>query len=444
MGLVGSVLAGVFRLANGVCFLASLVGTALVCCILLIPVVVTIPIHSIRVIKLRRYYTSAVGKLFFDFAASYLLIFGGTKLFIYSNDHRILDETSSVILMSNHRTRVDWMFVGWCYCYFTNLNMKLKIILKNSLKIVPFFGWAMQCLMFIFLSRSRENDLPHIANSLLYLLTSSYNSNAPCILYFPEGTDLSESNKKKSNEFAESKGLASLNYVLYPKTAGFSIIANTLQRYYASKNLPKELVIHDMTIGYKDFSSRRTSEFSILKGEFPSEIHIRVDRIVLNPDAINNDPVSKRITRRSGSSDNILSRSRSRDGLNEGATNSISYDPRKKYESFLYDLYFTKEKILENFYKFHNNNPNVSDWPPLLVASATSQIRCGRSLLIMYTLLLTLVVAGYMYFLTTVVVIIATSLLFGIFKYFNGLDETEKMLHASMVIEREMSGSASF
>jgi lysocardiolipin and lysophospholipid acyltransferase len=120
--------------------------------------------------------------------------------------------------------------------------MRLKIILKKTLKLIPFFGWAMQCLLFIFLSRNRENDLPHIANSLLYLLTSSYTEVAPCILYFPEGTDLSESNKKKSNEFAESKNLPPLKYVLYPKTAGFSVIANTLSRYYTAKQLPKELV----------------------------------------------------------------------------------------------------------------------------------------------------------------------------------------------------------
>ena len=105
MGLVVSLFARLCRLVNGICFLTSLVCTALVCCILLIPVVLTVPLHSIRIIKLRRYYTSAIGKLFFDFAASYLLIFGGTKLFIYCNDDRILHETSSVILMSNHRTR---------------------------------------------------------------------------------------------------------------------------------------------------------------------------------------------------------------------------------------------------------------------------------------------------------------------------------------------------
>ncbi len=435
MGLVVSLFAGLCRLVNGICFLTSLVCTALVCCILLIPVVLTIPWHSLRIIKLRRYYTSAIGKLFFDFAASYLLIFGGTKLFIYCNDDRILHETSSVILMSNHRTRVDWMFVGWCYCYFTNLNMRLKIILKKTLKLIPFFGWAMQCLLFIFLSRNRENDLPHIANSLLYLLTSSYTEVAPCILYFPEGTDLSESNKKKSNEFAESKNLPPLKYVLYPKTAGFSVIANTLSRYYTAKQLPKELVIHDMTIGYKDFSSRRTSEFSILKGEFPSEIHIKVDRIVLNPDSISNDSSTRRSTRRSNSSENLV-RSRSKDGLNEASIGPI-LDPRKKYETFLYDLYLAKEKILENFYS--NNSPNVSDWPPLLVASTAYRNRCSYSLFIMFILLLALVIAGYLYFFSTVIVIIATALLFGVFKYLNGLDETEKMLHASMVIEREMN-----
>ena len=194
-------------------------------------------------------------------------------------------------------------------------------------------------------------------------------------------------------------------------------------------------MIHDMTIGYKDFSSRRTSEFSILKGEFPLEIHIKVDRIVLNPDSISNDSSTRKSTRRSNSSENLV-RSRSKDGLNEASIGSI-LDPRKKYETFLYDLYLAKEKILENFYS--TNSPNVSEWPPLLVASTAYRNRCSYSLFIMFILLLALVIAGYLYFFSTVLVIIATALLFGVFKYLNGLDETEKMLHASMVIEREMN-----
>lgn len=42
----------------------------------------------------------------------------------------------------------------------------------------------------------------------------------PSIFLFPEGTDLSESNKIKSNTFARENNLPLLEYVLYPKPSG--------------------------------------------------------------------------------------------------------------------------------------------------------------------------------------------------------------------------------
>ena len=88
------------------------------------------------------------------------------------------------------------MFAGWCYASKFNLNSSLRIILKDSLRSVPLFGWAMQIMMYIFLSRKREMDIPHIKRMLSYLLCTGA---TPTLFLFPEGTDLSESNKKKSN-----------------------------------------------------------------------------------------------------------------------------------------------------------------------------------------------------------------------------------------------------
>lgn len=69
-----------------------------------------------------------------------------------------------------------------------------KIILKEALKKVPFYGWAMQCFCFLFLKRRWEEDEQHITRVLSHHLGHEYPLQ---ILLFPEGTDLSESNKKK-------------------------------------------------------------------------------------------------------------------------------------------------------------------------------------------------------------------------------------------------------
>lgn len=88
------------------------------------------------------------------------------------------------------------MFAGWYYAFHLNLNADLRVILKESLRSVPIYGWSMQIMMYIFLSRKREQDIPYIRRILSYLLCTGH---APSLLLFPEGTDLNENNKKKSN-----------------------------------------------------------------------------------------------------------------------------------------------------------------------------------------------------------------------------------------------------
>ena len=89
------------------------------------------------------------------------------------------------------------MYAGWCYASLINAATSLKIILKGALRAVPVFGWTMQLMMFIFLSRNRDEDLPHISNVFSYLHSVG---TQPSVLIFPEGTDLSPSNIVKSND----------------------------------------------------------------------------------------------------------------------------------------------------------------------------------------------------------------------------------------------------
>ena len=37
-------------------------------------------------------------------------------MYVYSDDERVLsDQSSKVVMSSNHRTRIDWMFIIWIY-----------------------------------------------------------------------------------------------------------------------------------------------------------------------------------------------------------------------------------------------------------------------------------------------------------------------------------------
>ncbi|XP_073868159.1 lysocardiolipin acyltransferase 1 isoform X4 [Macaca fascicularis] len=122
----------------------------------------------------------------------------------------------SVIIM-NHRTRMDWMFLWNCLMRYSYLRLE-KICLKASLKSVPGF----------------------------------------------------ENSKARSNAFAEKNGLQKYEYVLHPRTTGFTFVVDRLRE---GKNLD---AIHDITVAYPHNIPQ--SEKHLLRGDFPREIHFHVHR----------------------------------------------------------------------------------------------------------------------------------------------------------------------
>lgn len=124
-----------------------------------------------------------------------------------------MDFGETALIICNHRTRVDWMYL-WVLCLRQGQLSGLKIVLKESLKGIPGFGWATQMLLFVFLKRDKSKDLQRVREISDYLVCL----NVPTtLLIFPEGTDLSPSNLLKSLLFAKKEGLAEYQYVLHPK-----------------------------------------------------------------------------------------------------------------------------------------------------------------------------------------------------------------------------------
>ena len=64
------------------------------------------------------------------------------------------------------------------------------------------------------------------------------------ILFFPEGTDLTANTKARSNKFAEKYKLEPYEYVLHPRTAGFSFLVEKMRE--STNNDFKHLNIHLM------------------------------------------------------------------------------------------------------------------------------------------------------------------------------------------------------
>lgn len=186
---------------------------------------------------------------------------------VVTGDNLINDRKRSLILL-NHRTRLDWMFIWMLQSRFQILD-QLKIVLKAQLKHVPGPGWAMQHAAYLFLDRDWEKDQQTI-NSL----TNYYHSaQSPLsLLIFPEGTNLTSHTKQRSNEYAakQKEFNRPYDFTLHPRTTGFTYLLKTMRT--------KDILdaVDDVTIAYEgDFPK---NELEMLKGRIPRAVHFNVKR----------------------------------------------------------------------------------------------------------------------------------------------------------------------
>ncbi|RNF04741.1 acetyltransferase [Trypanosoma rangeli] len=170
------------------------------------------------------------------------------------------------LVILNHRSRIDWLVMFPFFARAGGLRT-LRIVLKDELKRIPIFGWSMQTFRYIFLSRDWANDEATMRGLIAYYRESD----GATIMFFPEGTDLSESNIEKSNAYAARHGLPCFHHVLNPRTTGFIAMANMI----GAANLE----IIDVTLGYTDFvPGERPAEVSVVNGRMPKKVHILCTR----------------------------------------------------------------------------------------------------------------------------------------------------------------------
>ncbi|XP_018618355.2 lysocardiolipin acyltransferase 1 [Scleropages formosus] len=210
-----------------------------------------------------RWLTDRIVATWLTLPVALLELVFGVKVVI-TGDGFIPGERSVIIM--NHRTRLDWMFLWCCLLRYSYLRLE-KICLKAGLKAIPGFGWAMQVASFIFIHRRWEQDRSHMSNMLEYFC----DIREPLqLLIFPEGTDLTENTRARSHEFAEKNGLPKYEYVLHPRTTGFTFIVDMLRK---GDNLD---AVHDITVAYPQNIPQ--TERHLVLGLFPSEIHFHVQR----------------------------------------------------------------------------------------------------------------------------------------------------------------------
>lgn len=213
------------------------------------------------------YSRKATSNLFGAWLALWPFLFekiNKTKV-IFSGD--TVPSKERVLVLANHRTEVDWMYL-WDLALRKGRLGYIKYILKSSLMKLPIFGWAFHVLEFISVERKWEVDELNMHR----MLSTFVDPRDPLWLaVFPEGTDFTEQKCIQGQKFAAENGLPILHNVLLPKTRGFYACVETLRNSLDS--------VYDVTIGYKH---RCPLFMDNVFGTDPSEVHIHVRRIQLN------------------------------------------------------------------------------------------------------------------------------------------------------------------
>ncbi|XP_068617440.1 lysocardiolipin acyltransferase 1-like [Battus philenor] len=206
-----------------------------------------------------------------------------------------VNPNENTIIIMNHRTRVDWNYV-WIALYHAtqksnedNNNSivnstehfeifdkicsgksRNKFVLKDEIKGIPGMGWIMQLNYFLYVKRNWQEDQVNLSQFVNYYKKLQHRNR---IILFPEGTDLSEDNKSRSNKFADANNLQHYEYVLHPRTKGWVSLCSRLRD--AGAGLTS---VYDVTVAYDN----PANELDLIRGMLPREVCFHFKRYSIN------------------------------------------------------------------------------------------------------------------------------------------------------------------
>lgn len=149
------------------------------------------------------------------------------KIFI-RYDPRVLEKDRNIVI-SNHLTEYDWVFILSVLHHFNRFE-DICVILKMSLRDIPLLGYGMAFLQFIFLNRKLNRDIELIRAGIARLKRNGKYD----LLLFPEGTYIDRESHQKSQKWsseikAEVEGRRfNPEEVLIPRTTGFKALLENI------------------------------------------------------------------------------------------------------------------------------------------------------------------------------------------------------------------------
>jgi 1-acyl-sn-glycerol-3-phosphate acyltransferase len=284
----------------------------------------------------------------------HLKLIGSRKLpdHAFKKDQRTGQVTSLLasnsVIIGNHQIYIEWAFV-WFWLHTAGLSGFIYIMLKDSLKRIPLLGYGMVNYDFIFLTRKWVTDKV-IMNGHLERMDANGRGLGPAsgvtkvdgngeggwppvgvrgdktwpysLVIFPEGTNLSDNTRKKTEAYAAKAGRKPFRNVLLPRTTGL--------RYSLLKLRGSVQEVYDLTIGYS----------GVKQDEYGQDIY-RLDKVFLegkNPEKVEFYVDSYK--------------------LDEIPLGELEYEDEeseavavKEFEDWLFEVWEKKDKLLDGFYK---------------------------------------------------------------------------------------------
>ena len=188
-----------------------------------------------------------------------------------------------LVLMANHQLYTDWLYLWWI-AYTNKMHGRIYIILKESMKSLPIFGWGAQFYNFIFLSRNWETDKYRFKSALNHLKNAS---DPMWLLIFPEGTNLSATTREKSASWSKKSGVPDMKHQLLPRTTGLQFCLKELRQ---STNW-----LYDCTIAYEGVPKGLygqdifTLKSSFFEGRPPKSVNMFWRRFKISEIPLDND-----------------------------------------------------------------------------------------------------------------------------------------------------------
>ncbi|CAF0957094.1 unnamed protein product [Rotaria sordida] len=239
------------------------------------------------------------------------------KIYLHGDYEEIFKKKENVLYISNHQSSVDWIIANMLAVHQGSLG-HIRYILKNDLKWIPLYGFYFQQHGCIYVRRNDKGDINRVEKGIRLI---QYNGLPVWLVIFPEGTRFNpicnQDAIQRSRQFSQQKGLSQFDYVLYPRTGA------TVAAIKALKH--KLDAVYDITIMYNqsyDYNQKIRLAAPTMAEYLQSrtnELHIDIRRI----------------------------------GINE-----IPSETNEQISNWLYQRFQLKDKLLKNFYDFHENKKN--------------------------------------------------------------------------------------